>query len=86
VNQPRFGTTGINILRAPSLVNLDMSLLRSFPIHERLALEFHFDAYNSLNTPHFPAPSTNVNSGSFMQILSATQDQRTVRLGLRLTW
>jgi hypothetical protein len=86
VNQPRFGTTGINILRAPNQVNLDLSLLRRFPIHERLGLEFHADAYNSLNTPHFAAPSTNVNSASFMQITSANQDQRTVRLGIRLSW
>lgn len=86
VNQPRFGTTGLNILRWPNWINLDLSVLRKFPIRERLELELHADAYNSLNTPHFDAPSNNVNSSSFMQITAAEPDQRTLRLGLRLTW
>ncbi len=86
VNQARFGTSGLNTLLSPNWINLDLSVLRRFPIRERLDLEFHADAYNSLNTPHFDTPSTNVNSGSFMQITSAEPDQRTIRLGLRLTW
>jgi hypothetical protein len=86
VNQPRFGTAGLNILLTPNWINLDLSVLRKFPIRERLGLEFHADAYNSLNTPHFDTPSANANSASFMQITSAEQDQRTVRFGLRLVW
>ncbi|HYM11539.1 MAG TPA: TonB-dependent receptor [Bryobacterales bacterium] len=86
VNQARFGTSGRNILLSPNWINLDLSLFRRFPIRERLGLEFRAEAYNSTNTPHFDTPSTNVNSGSFMQITQAEQDQRQVRLGLRLYW
>jgi hypothetical protein len=86
VNQPRFGNTGPNILRIPNWINLDLSVFRKFQLREWLGLEFHADAYNSLNTPHFDAPNANVNSASFMQITAAEQDQRQIRLGFRLLW
>jgi hypothetical protein len=86
VNQPRFGTSGRDILFSPHWVNLDLSLFRKFPIRERLQLEFRAEAFNSTNTPHFDAPNANVNSSSFMTITAAEQDQRTLRFGLRLFW
>jgi hypothetical protein len=76
VNQPRFGTSGLNILRIPNWINMDLSVLRRFSLRERFELELHGDAFNSLNTPHFDAPNGNVNSASFMQITSAEPDQR----------
>jgi hypothetical protein len=86
VNEVRYGTSGRNILRAPGVSNLDLSLFRRFPIKERLALEFRAETFNATNTPHFLAPGSSVNSSSFMQVLSAEQDQRQFRFGLRLEW
>lgn len=86
VNQARFGTTGRNILRAPGRVNLDFGVFRRFPIRERLNLEFRAEAFNAMNTPHFNAPSNNVNNADFMQVSSAVADQRQFRFGLRLVW
>ena len=86
VNQPRFGTSGRNILFSPHWVNMDLSLFRTFPIRERLQLEFRAEAFNFTNTPHFDAPNANVNSSSFMTITAAEQDQRSLRFGLRLVW
>jgi hypothetical protein len=86
VNQARFGTTGRNILRAPGRVNLDFGVFRRFPIRERLNLEFRAEAFNATNTPHFNAPSNNVNNADFMQVSSAVADQRQFRFGLRLLW
>jgi hypothetical protein len=81
---PRFGTTGRNILRGPGIVNLDLSLFRDFYLTERFTLQFRAEAANLSNTPHFGNPSNSVNSGNFMQITSAENDQRTIRFGLRL--
>ncbi|MEZ5362025.1 MAG: TonB-dependent receptor [Bryobacterales bacterium] len=86
VNEVRYGTSGRNIMRAPGAVNLDFSLFRRFPIKERLVLEFRAESYNFTNTPHFNSPGSSVNSASFMQVLSAVQDQRQFRFGLRLQW
>ncbi|HEU0140522.1 MAG TPA: TonB-dependent receptor [Bryobacteraceae bacterium] len=80
----RFGTTGRNLLRGPGIVNLDLSLFRNFNLTERYILQFRAEAANLSNTPHFGNPSNNVNSGNFMQITSAENDQRTIRFGLRL--
>jgi hypothetical protein len=82
----RFGTTGRNILRGPGMVNLDFSLFRDFPVKERIKLQFRAEAGNLSNTPHFSNPDGNVNSGNFMRITSAENDQRTIRFGLRLSF
>jgi hypothetical protein len=86
VRDVRFGTTGRNILRAPGVFNTNVSLFRSFPIHERLQLQFRAEAYNLTNTAHFAAPAANVSSGNFLVITSAAQDQRQFRLGLRMSF
>lgn len=80
----RFGTTGRNLLRGPGIVNLDLSLFRNFNLTERYILQFRTGAAHLSNTPHLGNPSNNVNSGSFMQVTSAENDQRTIRFGLRL--
>lgn len=79
----RFGTSGRNILRGPGIVNLDLSVFRDFNVTERYTLQFRAEAANLSNTPHFGNPSNSVNSGNFMQITSADNDQRTIRFGLR---
>lgn len=60
-----FGNAGRNSIRGPHLSNYDFSLFRTFPIAERLKLEFRAEFYNLTNTPHFSNPSGNVSSASF---------------------
>jgi hypothetical protein len=86
VNQARFGNVGRNRLRGPGVANVDLGLFRRFPISERFTLQFRAEAFNSTNTPHFNNPNTNVSAGGFLQVLSAQQDQRQFRFGLRLNW
>ena len=61
----RFGTTGRNTLTGPGIVNLDMSIFRTFSLTERLRMEFRAEAYNLSNTPHFNNPNTNVQNMTF---------------------
>ncbi len=86
VTEARFGNTGRNILRGPGVVNLDLSVFRDVPITERYNLQFRAEAFNLSNTPHFNNPDSSVNSGNFMRIRSAVQDQGTIRFGLRLSF
>lgn len=87
VTTATFGNTGRNMLFGPRWIDLDTSIFRNFPIHERLQLQFRAEAFNIANTPHFNAPNANVSTpASFMTISSANQDQRNLRLGLRLEW
>jgi hypothetical protein len=94
----RFGTCGQNSLVGPGLVNVDMGLDRKFRVTERFELRFRAESFNISNTPHHANPgatsatSTSVNSGSFMLATDIRNtgrdglDERTFRLGLKLSW
>lgn len=84
VRDVRFGTTGRNILRGPGVVNLDLSLFRTFALTERVRLEFRAEGFNISNTPHFSNPRGNVSEGNFLVITSAANDERQFRFALRL--
>jgi hypothetical protein len=86
VSAARFGTSGRNVLRAPAIFNTNLSLFRTFPINDRLNIQFRAESYNLSNTPHFAAPNANVSSGNFLVITSANTDQRQFRLALKLTF
>ncbi len=98
VTEVRFGTTGRNILRGPGVVNVNLSVFRSFPMGERYKLEFRAEAFNATNTPHFGNPGTNVSNmqlspdgsirslGGFTTISSAAADERQYRFALRLSF
>jgi hypothetical protein len=52
----RQGTERRNDIPGFSLVQLDLSMGRKFPITDRWKLEFHADAFNALNHPNFTNP------------------------------
>jgi len=58
----RFGTAGRSILRGPGFQNLDISLVRTFRITEKVTTDFRVDAFNFTNTPWFGNPGTNASS------------------------
>lgn len=65
VRDPRFGTSGFNVIRAPGLINVDASIFRDFSITERWKLQFRAECFNVSNTPHFAGPGSNVSSLQF---------------------
>ena len=62
VTTPTFGSAGYNILRGPSVFNIDFSLFRDFRLSERWKAQFRAEALNLTNTPHFANPSANVSN------------------------
>jgi hypothetical protein len=82
VTEARFGTSGRDIIDSPGLVNLDLSIYKSFPITEKLKTQFRTEFYNLTNTPHFGRPNRSVTSSNFMRITSAYGD-RQIRFALR---
>lgn len=91
VTEVRFGTVGRNTMRAPGVVNMDLSLFRSFRLKENWKLEFRAESFNVSNTPHFGTPTTSVNSATFGRIYATqTADvlgrSREFRLGLRMSF
>ncbi len=69
-----FGNVGRNILTGPRFRDVDMSLLKNFPIHEQMALQFRASCYNISNTPNFGQPGNVVGTSSF-GVISSTRSQ-----------
>lgn len=64
----RQGTEGRNDIPGFGFTQADLSLMRKFPIAERLSLQFRADAFNLLNHPNFSNPFAFVGGGSsFLQ-------------------
>jgi hypothetical protein len=64
-----YGNLSRNVFIGPKLLNLDSSLSRVFPLHERLAMMLRLEAFNVLNHPAFSNPGSNLNSpGGFGRI------------------
>ncbi|MGH7463471.1 MAG: hypothetical protein ACREMA_20880, partial [Longimicrobiales bacterium] len=51
-----FGSSGYNILEAPSQRNLDFSVFKNFPITETIKVQFRTEFINAFNTPYFGQP------------------------------
>jgi hypothetical protein len=97
ITDVRYGNSGLNTLRGPGVVNLDLGLFREFRVRD-LQIQFRAEAFNATNTPHFNNPGANVSNlrlnpdgtvnslGGFTEITSARPDERQVRLGIRVAF
>jgi hypothetical protein len=84
INAPgTFGTSGRNILTGPGTFNVDFSVVKGFPIGERINLQYRLELFNAFNHTLLNNPDTSVSSGSFGQIVSA-RDPRIIQMALRL--
>jgi hypothetical protein len=73
-----FGDSGRNAYRGPKLLQVDSALTRTFPLHERFAMNLRLEAFNVLNHPNFAPPgSTSGYLGTSQAINSATFGQVT---------
>ena len=97
VNNPADRTYGLarNVLRGPTLINLDIALAKTTLITERVKLEFRAEFFNALNHPEFAQPTladgaANINSPTFGQITTTGSFRgatpRIGQLALRLTF
>ncbi len=66
------GNLGLQWIKGPSSLGLDMDLIKQVQISESKNLEFRLDAINILNHPIFGSPTLDINSTSFGRITSAS--------------
>ena len=79
----RPGNVGVNAIRGPGRVNLDLSIGKNFAIAERLKLQVRADAFNSINHTNLSGLTTSLNSPTFGRFTS-TRGARVVQLNARL--
>ncbi len=63
-----WGNAGRNLVRGPRFMQLDMGLSKTFPVTERIGVDFRAEAFNVANRAQFGDPSGNFSSPSFGQI------------------
>ncbi len=54
------GDAGRNSLRAPGFFQWDFSLMKNFPVTEKITLQFRADIFNILNHPNFANPDVGI--------------------------
>jgi hypothetical protein len=81
--QYTYGNAGRNSLLGPGRTNLDMSLLKTFPIREQMLFQFRFEAFNIFNHPQFGYPNANIGTTQAGQITSIVGTARNLQASLR---
>jgi hypothetical protein len=75
-----FGTAGKDDIRAPGLINWNLSLFKSFAVNESTKFELRVESYNTFNHTEFNGIDAGFTDGNFGQVTSAN-DPRTLQFG-----
>ncbi len=81
-----FGNTGRNILRGPNQKNVDISVVKFFPVTERTKIEFRSEFFNAFNNVSFQNPDNVIASPSFGQILEPSTGPRVIQFALKVNF
>ena len=77
-----YGTASPGSIRGPREISFNIAGYKTFPIHERLNLQFRAEAFNFLNHPNYGLLDTNLGDSSFGQATTAL-DPRILEFSLR---
>ncbi|MGA7289149.1 MAG: TonB-dependent receptor, partial [Terriglobales bacterium] len=81
-----FGNTGRNILHGPNQKNVDISVVKFFPVTERTKVEFRSEFFNAFNNVSFQNPDNVIASPSFGQILEPSTGPRVIQFALKVNF
>ena len=81
----QFGNSTRNMLRGPTINNLDFALFKNFDLVRGARLQFRFESFNAFNHPNFTGVQTYLPDPAFGRLTSA-RDGRINQLGLKLIW
>ncbi|HZY71501.1 MAG TPA: carboxypeptidase regulatory-like domain-containing protein [Edaphobacter sp.] len=79
------GNVTRNTLRGPGTAQVDLSAIKTFPIHEQVRAQFRAEAYNIINHGIFSQPASNISTPSTVGKISSTSaDNRSIQLAVKL--
>jgi outer membrane receptor protein involved in Fe transport len=81
-----FGNSRMGILHGPNQVNTDLSLIKLFPIHEAINVEFRSEFFNAFNHPNFQDPSLYYGTAGFGRIGSTSGNPRIIQFALKVNF
>ena len=75
-----FGSCRPRLFHGPGGEDVDLSVFKSFPIHDNWRFEFRTEFFNAFNHPNFANPSASTSSpGSFGKSTATTNDPRQIQ-------
>ncbi len=80
-----FGSSGRNIIRGPTISNLDFSLFKNFAFGKGMNLQFRLESFNALNHPQFNSVQTNIANTGF-GVINGARPGRINQLGLKFVF
>ena len=81
-----FGNTGRNILRGPDQENVDISIIKYFPITETAKVEFRTEFFNAFNMVSFQNPVNILASANVGQIVETSTGPRVIQFALKFNF
>jgi hypothetical protein len=72
------------LLRTDPTNDIDMTMLKNFPVGDRMVIQPRFDAFNAFNRPQFTGPNTNPTSKAFGRINGQLNQPRELQLGIHI--
>lgn len=81
-----FGNSAANVLYGPGLVNLDLTVARTFRVTEKVSLDFRSEFFNVFNDAHFNFPIAVVNTPNSGTISETSSSARQIQFGLKLVF
>lgn len=78
-----WGNSGINILRAPAFMQVDLAVQKSFRVYETARFTLRAESSNVLNQVNLGTPSATVGAAGFGTIRSLNGDPRHMQVSLR---
>jgi hypothetical protein len=79
----QFGNEGRNVVGEPGIANVDLSLLKTFDLTERVRLQFRAECFNVANHANLGLPDNDLASPTFGQVLESGPP-RLWQFGLKL--
>lgn len=81
-----FGDTGRNILVGPNQKDVDISIVKFFPVAERSQFEFRSEFFNAFNNVSFANPVNILQSGNPGYIVATTTGPRVIQFALKFSF
>ena len=78
----RFGNSGNFILEGPGLINLDLTIARTFALSERMRIDFRTEILMT-NEAHFAFPNATINQPTTGVISQTVDSARQIQFGLK---
>lgn len=83
-----FGNSRMGILHGPDQINTDLSVIKLFPIHESVNVEFRSEFFNAFNHPNFQDPDLFYSDGpaAFGHITETYGNPRILQFALKVNF